>query len=113
MTKARKPELITCHDCGNGVSFTAANCPRCGSMEPRGPYIHSRRELRRLRAENRNDNTLLIAPLACCAGGAFYGVVMADSILWKLMLGLGYGSLGLLVGVPIGFVINMTRHLGR
>jgi hypothetical protein len=27
--------------------------------------------------------------------------------------GAGYGCLGLLLGAPVAFVINMTRHLGR
>jgi hypothetical protein len=30
-----------------------------------------------------------------------------------VVFGLLYGCLGALVGVPVAFVINMTRHLGR
>src|SRR5215475_8774275 len=33
---AVKSELIKCHDCGGSVSFRAASCPHCGSMEPAG-----------------------------------------------------------------------------
>jgi hypothetical protein len=111
--RQRKPELIDCHDCGNGVSFSATTCPYCGSIEPRGPFIHSKRDLRRLRAEERNDHNILVCTLACGGGGAFYGLVIASSPLWKILLGLGYGSLGVLIGVPIAFVINMTRHFVR
>jgi ribosomal protein L40E len=111
--KARFQELISCHDCGGRMSFSAAACPHCGSTEPRGPYIHSRSELRRFRAEERNDRTLAISVLACGAAGAFYGVAIASTTLWKALLGTGYGCLGLLVGVPVAFIINMTRHVGR
>jgi hypothetical protein len=52
-------ELISCHDCGNGVSFTALACPHCGSTEPSGPYIRSRKEARRYRIEERNDRILI------------------------------------------------------
>jgi hypothetical protein len=108
-----RPELTSCHDCGNRVSFSAASCPHCGSIEPRGPYVHSRLELRRLRAEERNDHTLMVMVLACGIGGVLYGIVMATSPLWKILLATGYGCLGVLIGVPIAFIVNMTRHLGR
>jgi peptidoglycan/LPS O-acetylase OafA/YrhL len=39
-------ELISCHDCGWSVSFSAAACPNCGSREPSGPYRFSSREAR-------------------------------------------------------------------
>jgi hypothetical protein len=87
------------------------SCPHCGSVEPRGPYIHSRRELRRLRAEERNDHTPMV--MVCGMGGVLYGIVMASSPLGKILLATGYGCLGVLIGVPIAFIINMTRHLGR
>ena len=106
-------ELIRCHDCGNAVAFTAGSCPHCGSSEPRGPYVHSRRERRRHRFEQRNDNTLAVATAACTVGGVAYGAIIANGTFLALMLGLGYGFVGLLVGVPVGFVINMTRHFGR
>lgn len=109
----KRPELTSCHDCGNNVSFSAVSCPHCGSIEPRGPYIHSRRELRHLRAEERNDHTLMVMVLACGIGGVLYGIVMASTPLWKILLATGYGCLGVLIGVPIAFIVNMTRHLGR
>jgi hypothetical protein len=110
---SREPELVTCQDCGEAVSFSAANCPHCGSTEPQGPYDHSRRERRRHRLEERNDHTMMMAVLGCSALGACYGAITASGPLWKILAGVGYGSLGLLLGVPVAFVINMTRHLGR
>jgi hypothetical protein len=50
---------------------------------------------------------------ACGIGGVLYVIVMASSPLWKILLATGYGSLGVLIGVPIAFIVNMTRHLGR
>jgi hypothetical protein len=110
---ARRTELINCHDCGKGVSFSATVCPHCGSVEPQGPYVQSVRELRRHRIEARNDRTLVVAVLSCGLGGLAYGLVMASSLVGKMLLGSGYGLLGVIIGVPVAFVINMTRHLGR
>ena len=109
----RKPELIVCHDCGKAVSFSAASCPHCGSTEPQGPYVQSRRERRRHRREERNDHTVMMAVLGCSALGVCYGAITATGALWKVLAGTGYGSLGLLLGVPVAFIINITRDLGR
>jgi hypothetical protein len=110
---ARSPELLTCHDCGKAVSFSAANCPHCGSREPTGPYVHSRRELRRHRLEARNDWTLAIAVVGCGLFGVFFGAMTASGTFTAIFAGAGYGAVGLLLGVPVGFVVNMTRHIGR
>jgi hypothetical protein len=110
---AHQTELISCHDCGKAVSFSASSCPHCGSIEPRGPYTHSSRELRQHRIEERNDRNLVIAVLACGALGVLFGALTASSLFWAFVAGAGYGCLGLLVGAPVAFVINMTRHLGR
>ncbi len=109
----RRAELIDCHDCGRPVSFSAASCPHCGSTEPSGPYVHSKKELRRLRAEDRNDHTLLVTTVACCGGGVLWGVLLSSSTIGAVLAGVGYGTFGLLVGVPIAFAINMTRGLLR
>jgi hypothetical protein len=74
---------------------------------------HSRRERRQYRQEERNDHTMMLAVLGCSALGACYGAITATGALWKTLAGTGYGGLGLLLGVPVAFVINMTRHLGR
>jgi hypothetical protein len=96
-------ELISCHDCGNGVSFTALSCPHCGSREPSGPYIQSRKEARRLRAEDRNDRTLIMLMIALGALGAFYGVETSSSSLGALVLGCWYGFVGVAIGAPLAF----------
>jgi hypothetical protein len=67
-------ELINCHDCEKPISFSAAACPQCGSIEPRGPYRHSRREIRRHRIEERNDRTLIVFMVVLGAIGAFYAL---------------------------------------
>ena len=111
--RARAPELLSCHDCGAGVSFSAVSCPHCGSREPAGPYVHGRGELRRLRAEERNDRTLILAVAGCGLFGVFFGAMTASGTFGAVLSGMGYGTIGLLLGVPVGFVINVTRHIGR
>ena len=95
------------------MSFSATTCPNCGSLEPGGPYVHNKRELRRFRGEARNDHTLLIAVLGCAIGGAFFGAVTASNTFTAIVFGLLYGCLGALIGTPVALVINMTRHVGR
>jgi hypothetical protein len=110
MGATTRRELIACHDCGEGVSFTAASCPHCGSTEPVGPYVHSRRELRKLRVEAANDRRLVIVTLACCALGIVYGAVMGPGGAASFWGGLAYGFVGAVIGVPAAFIINVTRH---
>ena len=109
----RKTELIDCHDCAGPVSFRAPTCPHCGSPEPAGPHVFSREELRRHRVEYRNDINLLVTSLACAVAGALYGAIISSNVPGAILHGLFYGVLGLLVGVPVAFAINMTRGLLR
>ena len=111
--RAAQTELIKCQDCGRAVSFSATTCPNCGSSEPGGPYVHSKRELRRFRGEAHNDHTLLIAVLGCAIGGAFFGALTAAGTFTAILFGFLYACLGALIGAPVAFVINMTRHLGK
>ena len=104
-----RTELITCHDCGNGVSFTAAACPRCGSREPTGPYRHSRKEARKLGAEGRNDRNLIVATLGLASCGILYGVITSSSTVGALIAGFVYGIFGMLIGPPVAFTINIMR----
>jgi hypothetical protein len=104
----RRTELIECYDCGNAVSFSAAHCPCCGSREPAGPYQPSARERRRHGIEQRNDRNLIIIMASAGAIGAFYGI--GNGGLWAA---LGYAFAGVVVSVPIAFVINATRWLVR
>lgn len=107
MGQVRKlEELISCHDCGGQVSFSARNCPHCGSTEQAGPYIHSRRQARLQGIEQRNDQTLMGMLVLCCGIGFFYGAATAGA--WSAI---GYGLVGALIGVPAGFIINLSRRL--
>jgi hypothetical protein len=72
----RPMKTITCHDCEKARSFSAAACLQCGSIEPRGPYRHSRREIRRNRIEERNDRTLIMFIVSL---GAIYGAETAGA----------------------------------
>ena len=103
-------ETIICHDCEKPVSFSAAACPQCGSIEPRGPYRHNRREIRRHRIEERNDRTLIMFMAVLGAIGAFYGAKTGSSWMSKAVFTLLYGFVGVPAGVPIAFAINVTRH---
>jgi hypothetical protein len=102
--------LISCHDCGHGVSFSAAACPNCGSREPSGPYRHNRKEARRLGAEDKNDRNLIVVMTALGAVGAFYGVETSSSSLGAMVLGLWCGFVGVAIGAPLAFAINVTRN---
>ena len=95
------------------MPFCAASCPHCGSPEPSGPYVFSGKEIRRHRVEYRNDINLLITSLACAAGGVLQGAIISSSGLGAILHGLFYGLLGLLVGVPVAFALNVTRGLLR
>lgn len=110
--RRQKPELTGCHDCGKPVSFTAAHCPSCGSKEPLGPYRFSRREARRLRAEYKNDKTMLVVTLGCACAGAFYGYSIGAGPVSAIFTAIFYAAIGLLVGPPLGFAVNITRRLG-
>ncbi len=101
----RRQELIGCHDCGGAVSFSAVGCPHCGSREPSGPYIQGPRERRLHRVEERNDETLIGMLVLCTGIGFFYGAVTGGA--WPAV---GYGVVGAIIGVPAGFIINLSRR---
>jgi hypothetical protein len=104
VTKPR--ELIACHDCGGQVSFSARHCPHCGSTEQAGPYVHGPRQQRLIGAEARNDQTVMGMLVLCCGIGFFFGAVTGG--MWPAI---GYGVVGAIIGVPAGFIINMSRRL--
>jgi uncharacterized membrane protein YeaQ/YmgE (transglycosylase-associated protein family) len=103
-------ETIFCHDCEKPVSFSAAACPQCGSIEPRGPYRHSRREIRRHRIEERNDRTLITFMIVLGSIGAFYGAKTGSNWVSEAWFTLLYGFVGVVAAVPIAFAINVTRN---
>ncbi|MCP3463129.1 hypothetical protein [Bradyrhizobium sp. CCGUVB23] len=99
-------ELIGCYDCGTPVAFSAVACPTCGSSEPLGPYVHSPRELKLHRIEEKNDQTLMSMTLLCCGIGLFLGALIGG--IWAAF---GYGLVGAIIGVPAGFIINVSRRI--
>ena len=111
-------EVISCHDCKRSVSFTASCCPHCGSKEPAGTYQFSKKEARKFRIENRNDNYLVKTTLLLGLVGMLYGVVVGQrsESHWYgvqsaiiVMSAIGYGLIGVLIGVPVAATINMYR----
>jgi len=101
-------ELIRCHDCEQSVSFTAARCPHCGSVEPAGPHRFNKKEARRHRIEERNDRTLFLMTAGLGAVGAFYGVETSSRAIGALSAGLFF--LGAFIGASLAFAINITRN---
>ena len=68
-------------------------------------------EARRHRIEERNDRNLVIVSLSCGLVGALYGASGSASIFAAAVAGLSYGLIGVVIGVPIAFAINITRRL--
>lgn len=107
MTNRRaQRELINCYDCSGDVSFSAATCPHCGSREPFGPHVQSSKDRRMNRIEEKNDQSLLGTTVLCSGIGFFYGAVMIGAFG-----AFGYGLLGAIIGVPAGFIVNVSRRL--
>jgi hypothetical protein len=92
-------KLIDCHDW----------CPGCGSKDFAGPVRMSRRAAKRIGAEQRNDNTLILLIVLFGAAGAFYGVETSSTLIGKLAFGALYGFVGVCIGVPLAFALNVTR----
>ncbi len=112
MHQTKRQELVGCHDCGRGVSFSALSCPHCGSTQPSGPYILSARELKQHRIEEKNDKRLVLVTVLCCAIGVAFGVLTASGPLSAVLGGVGYGFVGVMIGMPAAFIINVTRLFG-
>ena len=106
-------KLIPCHDCGQPVSFSAAACPQCGSQEPSGPYVLSRKQARHHGLEERNDRNLVVVASTLGAIGALYGISSSAGPVGATFSAIGYGFVGVLCGVAIAFGMNMTRSLWR
>jgi hypothetical protein len=98
-----KDEMVPCYHCGRAIYFTAAECSHCGSREPGGPDVFSRKEIRQRVIEARHDHTLAITTLACGVGGILYG-----SLKSGILVALAYGLFGLAAGVLVGLAIVIT-----
>ena len=101
--------FMDCPDCGSKLSRSAARCPQCGSTELHGPLRLGRRAPRMIGIEGKNDRTLVVCSLVLGAIGACYGYAVSagafSAILWAPL----YGLLGLMIGVPLAFAINLMR----
>jgi len=62
--------------------------------------------LRLHRIEQYNDQTLVGTFVLCCGIGFFYGAVTGGT--WPAI---GYALVGAIIGVPAGFIINLSRRL--
>lgn len=99
-----RTELISCHNCGNGISFSAVSCPHCGSTEPSGSYRLNAREARRARIEERNDRRLILMTVGF-AIGVLYGLETVSSTLVAIVATPLYS----LVGATISTVASSLK----
>jgi hypothetical protein len=98
--------LVHCVDCNNVVAVSASSCPSCGSKTYFG--VHKRRYAH----EETNDNILIGTTVATFLFGIVHGIAVSEGTLGAIFNAAWQGTLGLLVGVPIGFAINMMRSFG-
>jgi hypothetical protein len=99
--------LAHCGQCSELVALTASACPSCGSKEYSGFY---RRQHAR---EETNDNVVIITTVSLTLLGVVHGVSTSSSTFWMVLTAAWQGTLGLLLGVPVGFAINFMRFFGR
>lgn len=102
--------LISCFDCGNPVSPNAMACPSCGSKQLAGPPVTGL-DKRMHNVEARNDRNMIVIAAALGALGASLGVHAGSGPLTATLLGLAYGVIGIIIGVPLAAFVNITRRL--
>jgi len=107
----RIQNLIDCHDCGHAVSANAAACPSCGSRHPFGLPKLGRRRTPIHNVEARNDRNVIVIAGTLCALGASYGFATSSGPWTATMFSVAYGTVGILVGVPVAALFNITRRL--
>lgn len=101
--------LVDCPDCGSKLSRSAHRCPQCGATELHGPLRLGRRAPRIIGIEGKNDSTLAICSLTGGALGACYGYAVSSGAISAMVWVPLYGLLGLMIGVPLAFAINLMR----
>ena len=104
-------KLIDCYDCGHAVSLNATACPSCGSRHLAGPPILGRKRKPIHNVEARNDRNMFVIAGALGAIGAVYGIVTSPGPWTATLFGIGYGTAGILFGVPAAGLFNITRRL--
>jgi len=107
----RVQKLIDCYDCGHSVSGNAAACPSCGSRHPFGPPVLSHRRAPIHNVEARNDRNMFAIAGALGALAAAYGIATSSGPWTAALFGIAYGLAGVLVGVPLAGLFNITRRL--
>ena len=75
--------------------------------------MFNRKEANKHRIEERNDHSMLVITVLCTIIGALYGWTSGGGTLWQTLAAFGYGTLGLLAGVPIAFLFNLARAFMR
>jgi hypothetical protein len=68
----------------------------------------SKRATKRVGAEQRNDRTLILLLVLFGAMDAFHAVETSDTLIGNLRFGALYGLVGLCIGVPPAFALNVT-----
>jgi DNA-directed RNA polymerase subunit RPC12/RpoP len=101
---------INCHDCGKPVSLSARACPGCGSRDLAGPVRTRRKVPRKIGIEGLNDRNLAVASLSLGLLGACYGFATSTGTIGAIFFTALYGLVGVTIGVPIGFAINVIRR---
>lgn len=109
----RTKKLIDCHDCDHPVSPSASACPNCGSKVPFGPPILHRKRPPIYNVEARNDRNMVVFAGTLGGLGAAYGFATSAGPLSAALLVTSYGMLGVLAGVPLAALFNITRRLWR
>src|SRR4051795_12631019 len=106
-------KLIDCHDCDHPVSPSASACPNCGSKVPFGPPVLHRKRPPIYNIEARNDRNMVVFAVTLGGLGAAYGFATSAGPLSAALLVTSYGMLGVLAGVPLAALFNITRRLWR
>ncbi|WP_157095069.1 hypothetical protein [Bradyrhizobium sp. AT1] len=104
-------KLINCFDCGHAVSVNATACPGCGSKHLAGPPTLGRKRTPIPNVEARNDRNIFVIAGMLGAIGAVYGVATSLGPWTAALLGIAYGVGGVLIGVPLAGLLNITRRL--
>lgn len=105
-------KLISCHDCNSPVSSSASACPKCGSRQPAGPPNATHRKRPPIyNVEARNDRNMIAIAIGLGVFGVLYGIGTSSGPVGGFVLGILYGVVGILIGVPVAFLVNITRRL--
>ncbi|OSI72084.1 hypothetical protein BSZ22_09225 [Bradyrhizobium canariense] len=80
---------------------------------PFGPPVLHRKRPPVYNIEARNDRNMVVFAVTLGGLGAAYGFATSAGPLSAALLVTSYGMLGVLVGVPLAALFNVTRRLWR